>query len=200
MIKFDKKIIVKNINFSLKKGEYLVLTGPNGSGKSSILKAILGLIPKNIKGSISFNIDKKDISYLSQNNKIPLFFNASVKEIIMSGNQIPYKNMFFYNKNDYEKYKEIVKLLEIENIVDIPFKKISKGQQQKALLARAFCKIPKLIFLDEPCSFLDEKSINKVYKIINIFNKKKLMTVFIISHDLENIKKYNNNIKEIKLK
>ena len=191
-------IAVKNVSFNVENGDYCCVVGMNGSGKSSLIKGILGLIPLT-SGSIDYGADCGKISYLPQINSIPVDFPATVKEIVLTGAQKKSKKIFppFYSKDDIKSANNAIELLKITALTKKRFGELSGGQQQKVLLARALCKNPSLLILDEPCAGLDNSTVDSFYEVLyelNVINK---VAVLMITHDLHDVQKYARHIIEM---
>lgn len=199
-ISYNNHIAVSKANFKIEEGEYVCLVGENGSGKSTLMKAIAGL-RKPDSGEIELNIEKEEVGYLAQFNSREDDFPATAREIILTGRQKHHK-LAFYNKKDHEKFKEIIKLLKIEDIIDRRIGDLSGGQRQRILLARALISEPKFLILDEPCSGLDAKITKDLYKILSDLNKKQKITILMATHDMVYLKKLNPRVvyiaKEVK--
>lgn len=187
---------LKNINFSVRQGEYICVIGNNGSGKSTLIKSILGLIEPS-RGIINVNLKKDQISYLAQIGTIPSEFPATVFEIVISGTQNPFEKISFYKKNNYELANEAIEKVGISNISSRLFFELSGGQQQRVLLARAICKKPRLLILDEPCNGLDHNISTAFYSLLQKLNKESGTTIFMVSHDIKKAKLYADRILEL---
>lgn len=197
-IGYDDKVVCKDINFAVEKGQYLCIVGENGSGKSTLLKTILG-IQKQLSGRIVF--DKKGgaqrVGYLPQQNEISKDFPAIVNEIVMSGFVKSMGLRPFYKKSEKAKALEVMKYLGLENFGTRAFRELSGGQQQRVLLARALCASDEILFLDEPTNGLDAKSINKFYSLIEDLNKQG-MTIVMVSHNIDKVLQYASHIVYLK--
>ena len=178
----ENQIILDDINFNIKKGEFVALVGSNGAGKSTIIKAILGL-KKMTDGLIEVN-QKVRIGYLSQTissqNKT---FPATVNEVIESG--------FLQKKEISNKKKniEITSMLNLFDLTDVKDQKIgllSGGQQQRVLLARMLVSQPQLLILDEPTSSLDPKMRDYFYHLLQDLHQKG-STIILVTHDVASI-------------
>ena len=191
-------IAVKNVSFNVETGDYCCVVGMNGSGKSSLIKGILGLTPLT-SGSIDYGVDRGKISYLPQINSIPSDFPATVKEIVLTGAQKKSKKLFsaFYSKNDIQSADSAIKLLKITDLTKKRFGELSGGQQQKVLLARALCKNPDILILDEPCAGLDNNTVDSFYELLHELNTSKKVTILMITHDLHDVQKYAKHIIEM---
>ncbi|MBR1884631.1 MAG: ATP-binding cassette domain-containing protein [Clostridia bacterium] len=148
-ISYNDSVILDDISFSIKQGEYVIIVGKNGSGKSTLLKTIVGL-KKASKGIITLNLPNDEYSYLEQVNTKNNDFPITCYEVILSGMQKPKK--LFYKKSDYERANEMLKMLKIESLRNKKISEISGGQKQRVLIARSLAKSPKLLILDEPLS------------------------------------------------
>lgn len=195
---YDKKEVLKNLNFNIEENDFLCIVGPNGAGKSTLIKGLLGLI-KPLKGKVIYNNLKQNfIGYMPQEVKVDSLFPASVYEIVLSGtlNKLGIKP--FYTKKEKEKANEALKILKIENIKDKSFTKLSGGQRQKVLLARSLCATSKLLILDEPSNNLDSKSKKELYKTVVDLNKNNKITVIMITHDLDHNNLIGNKILSLR--
>ncbi len=193
---YDYKIFLKNLNFSVNKGDYLCIVGENGSGKSTLLKTILGLQP-TISGQIILGdgLKQNEIGYLPQQTITQKDFPASVWEIVLSGCQTRCGIFPVYSK---EQKQIAIANMERMNITDLAkkcFRELSGGQRQRVLLARALCATQKILILDEPITGLDVKTASDMYKLITDINKSGT-TIIMISHDVSAIK-YASHILHI---
>jgi zinc transport system ATP-binding protein len=190
-IGYDNHIVLDNVNFTINEGELVIVVGPNGAGKTTLIKAILGLV-KPLSGSINFNGLKQNfIGYMPQETKVDSNFPASSLEIVLSGTL---NKTLFYTKKEKKMALDNLKLLGISNLKDKSFSELSGGQRQKVLLARSLCSTEKLLILDEPSNNLDSESKKDLYNIVTELNKKKGITVIMITHDLDHGNLIGNKI------
>ncbi len=182
---YDSKVIAKNINFSVNKGDYICVIGENGTGKSTLIKTILG-IKKQLSGSVLFGdeIYKGDIGYLPQQTDAQKDFPAAVKEVVMSA-FCGKKSVFaFYSKEEKAAAKINMEKMGIAHLANKKYSTLSGGQQQRVLLARALCAADKILMLDEPVTGLDPKAADDMYETIKKLNNEGI-TIIMISHDTE---------------
>ena len=190
---YDRNPAVKNINFSVEKGDYLCIVGENGSGKSTLMKGMLGLM-KLTGGEIKYTgINKNQIGYLPQQTDIQRDFPASVYEVVLSGCLNRIGKRPFYSHNEKKIAMDNMKLLKITDIAKKSYMELSGGQQQRVLLARALCAAAGMIILDEPVTGLDPVVTAEMYSIIDDINKKGI-TVVMVSHDIGSAVKYGSKI------
>ncbi|MEE1186010.1 MAG: metal ABC transporter ATP-binding protein [Acutalibacteraceae bacterium] len=195
---YSSKIVLKNLNFSVRAGDYICVVGENGSGKTTLMKTMLSL-QNPIFGEVKFseNLSKNEIGYLPQQTQSQKDFPASVKEIVLSGCNNADKLKPFYSKSDKQKARLNMEKMGILDIKNACYRELSGGQQQRVLLARALCATSKMLLLDEPVSGLDIKAANEMYSIIENLNKNENITVIMISHDIEAALKYSTKILHI---
>jgi len=182
---YEGKVVLRNLNFKIKSGDYLCVVGENGSGKSTLIKGLLQL-KMPVKGNILMGntIKPKEIGYLPQQTEIQKDFPSSVYEVVLSGclNRIGIRP--FYGRNEKEIVNENLKKLSIENLKGRCYRELSGGQQQKVLLARALCAANKMLLLDEPVAGLDPRATQELYRLIGQINKEMNITIIMVSHDI----------------
>lgn len=195
---YEKQVVLSDLNFSIEPGDYFCIVGENGSGKTTLMKTLLGL-QAPLAGTIEFKdgLSKNQIGYLPQQSENQRDFPASVYEIVLSGCQSGLGKRFFYNKQQKQLVNENLEKMGIANLKNRCYRELSGGQQQRVLLARALCATKKVLLLDEPVTGLDSKTTEELYQLIQRLNSEG-MTIIMISHDMENVKKYATNILDVK--
>ncbi len=189
----DDEDTLKNVSLSVNEGDFLCIVGENGSGKSTLIKCIVGL-NKVPEGKITL---KENLGYLPQKTEIQANFPASIEEVVLSGTISNNIKKIWYTKQDKEKANEIMKELNIYTIRKKCFRDLSGGQQQRVLIARAMCATNNLIVLDEPTNGLDPSIARKIYSTLKTLNKKRNLTIVMVSHDVERAVKYATRVIEI---
>ncbi len=182
--------VLKGISFCAEGGNITTILGPNGSGKTTLFRCIAG-IWKPYKGDILF--DEKSITTLSFNKRAKIFsvvpqehepaFPYSVLDVVLMG-RASYVGIFSApGKKDYEIAISAIKTVGIEHIMDKPYTKISGGERQLALIARALAQNSPIMLLDEPTSHLDFRNQVNVLKKIKKIAREKALTVVMTLHD-----------------
>lgn len=185
--------ILKDINFSVEKGDFLCIVGENGSGKSTLIKCITGL-NRGYEGEIEVT---SRIGYLPQKTDIQTNFPASIEEIVLTGTIPNGVRRIWYNKADKEKANSVMKNLDLNDKRKKCFRELSGGQQQRVLIARAMCATQDIILLDEPTNGLDPSIAKQIYEMLYKLNKEKDLTIVMVSHDVERAIGYANKVVEI---
>ena len=186
-VTIGKQVILKNVNIHIHCGELTVIIGKNGAGKSTLLKAILGEIPHT--GEITF-LDMKEnskkkikIGYVPQSINVERHMPTTVYDMFASYIfDVPV--CFKKDKKIYDEIKEHLKLFGAEKLIEL----------QRVLLAIATKPLPNLLILDEPVSGIDVNGIKDFYEIINRLKTKYDMSIILVSHDLELVRKYADKV------
>ena len=187
-LEYDRMTAVDNVNLTVGENEYICLVGSNGSGKSTLLKGILGLHPA-ASGTIKLHIPEKETAYLPQTSLADRDFPATVREVVSTGRQWGKNAYCRYSPEDRQAIDEALELLHITDIANRRIGALSGGQQQRAYLARALCRKPHLLLLDEPCSGLDPQITAQFYELLGTLQKETGMSIMMTSHDLDEVAK-----------
>ena len=181
---YEGRPVASNLNFSVKRGDYLCIVGENGSGKTTLTRAILGL-QRPLRGKILFGDDlhANEIGYLPQQTSLQRDFPASVREVVLSGCQARLGRRPFYSAAEKNLAKTVMEQMEIAGLSGRCYRELSGGQQQRVLLARALCATRKLLLLDEPVSGLDPKVTEEMYKLIASLHREGI-TIIMVTHDM----------------
>ena len=196
-VKIGKEDIIKNVNIHIHCGELTVIIGRNGAGKTTLLKAILGEIKHtgeiqflDIKNKQTLNLN---VGYVPQSLNIEKDMPTTVYDLfasLISNKPIWIKK----DKKLYIKIKEHLKAFKVENLIDKGIGNLSGGELQRVLLAIATLPIPNLLILDEPVSGIDKNGIKIFFEIVNKLKKQYDMSIILVSHDLELVKKYADKV------
>ncbi|MGL5413745.1 ABC transporter ATP-binding protein [Cetobacterium sp.] len=184
--RYDKTTVFKNINFNIKKGEFVTLLGPSGCGKSTLLRCIAGLNDVNngdiyIDGENVTDKSAKDrgIGMVFQN--YALFPNMTVFENIAFGLEMKKLKKGYIEK----KVDEMLKLVHLEEKRDFYPGQLSGGQKQRVAIARSLATEPKILLLDEPLSALDAKVRKSLREQLKEIQKETNVTTIFVTHDQE---------------
>ena len=179
---------LKNINFSVPKGEYAAIIGESGSGKSTLLNMI-GALDLPTSGKVF--IDGKDIFSMNE-QKLTVFRRRNIGFIFQAFNLIPEltveQNIIFpllldYQKPDKEYLEELLTVLNLkERRKHLP-SQLSVGQQQRVAIGRALITRPALILADEPTGNLDTQNSREVIALLKKASKKYQQTILMITHN-----------------
>jgi len=177
---FGKQTVMKDVSFSIFKGEFIFLVGPNGGGKSTLIKMMMNILAPT-SGSIANHVER--IGYLPQvTAKQNRHFPATVEEVVRMG--LPKTSMLKKaNASEQWQIDQVMERLGITHLKQQRIGVLSGGELQRALLARALVSNPEVIILDEPTSALDPSMRDAFYPMMNELHQQG-MTIIIVSHDL----------------
>jgi zinc transport system ATP-binding protein len=199
---YDESIVLKNINFQVNETDFIGIIGPNGGGKTTLIKSILGVI-KPISGSILYHFPGKPkdfrryIGYLPQQNVIDKKFPISVREVVLSGLTSQKNLIFRFSGQEKRKADELIEKSGLSSISRNPIGELSGGQLQRVFLARAVISNPHLLILDEPSTYVDNRSEFEFYETLKELNKG--IAILLVSHDIGTISSYIKTIACVNL-
>ena len=189
---YDGVPVIKNIDICLNRGEILTLIGPNGAGKTTILKSIIRQLTP-ISGTVY--LDEKQLKKMSGkelSTRMSVVLTERIKPELMSCEDVvatgryPYTGAFgLLSDSDRKIVRESMEMVHILELADRYFTRISYGQKQRVMLARAICQEPDIIVLDEPTSFLDIKYKLEFLSIIQNMSRKHNLSVIMSLHELD---------------
>ena len=194
IIKTKYKIIkaVKNISFSVEKGEMIAFIGPNGAGKSTSIKMMTGILYPD-KGSI----DILGLNPVKERKKLAYEIGCvfGQKEQLWT-HLTPYDNFKFFgaiydipNSRVEKKINELKELFELDDFINTPVRNLSLGQRIRCEIVASLIHEPKILFLDEPTIGLDPVVKENIRVLIKRMNKEYKTTVVLTSHDVSDIEK-----------
>jgi len=187
----NKKLILNDINFTIKKNSITQIFGPNGAGKTSLFKIISGIITDYSGKIIIDDTDIKKYSVKKLARKLtflPQFHYFSlpitVKDILISG-RFPYGSLFKnYSKDDIDLIEKTIETFKLSRMINRDANTLSGGEIKQVMLASAFIQDVPIILLDEPFISLDPKNAVRLRELIGKLHKKD-KTIIIISHRME---------------
>ena len=199
--RYDRKLVLDGVGFTLSDGEILGILGPNGCGKTTMLKNLnKNLSPCGgcvmLDGSDLRDIIKKDvaksIAVVPQTNEINFAF--TVREIVAMG-RIPFQGTLSgESREDAKIIDNAIEQTGLTHLADRHINTMSGGERQRVIIARAIAQTPKIILMDEPTLHLDISMQFDALNLIRRLSKKNGLTVAIVSHDLPMVARYCDRI------
>lgn len=187
----NKTEALKDVSFSIEKGEFVAIIGPSGSGKSTLLH-ILGGIDRPTTGKVYVN--GQDV-YEQNEERLAIFRRRQVGLIYQFYNLIPVLNvvenitlpvLMDGRAVDKDRLNELIDVLGLKGREKHLPNQLSGGQQQRVSIGRALMNTPKLVLADEPTGNLDSKNSQEIVELLKMSNKKYDQTLILITHD-ENV-------------
>ena len=194
---------ISDVSIKVEKGEFVLITGPSGCGKTTLCRCFNGLIPHfyqgELKGEITVaGIDAtkhqtyemaKHVGLVFQNPENQLFALSVEKDVAFG-----LENLGVPREEMREKVDWALNLTGIYDLRERSPHEVSGGQQQRVAIAAVLAMQPEIIVLDEPTSFLDPLSAEKIFEVIHELNKELGITVVLVEHRLDLTAKYANHI------
>jgi energy-coupling factor transporter ATPase len=194
---------INDVSIKVEKGEFVLITGPSGCGKTTLCRCFNGLIPHfyqgELKGEIAvagMDITKhqthemaKSVGLVFQNPENQLFALSVEKDVAFG-----LENLGVPREEMRKRVDWALKLTDIYDLRERSPHEVSGGQQQRVAIAAVLAMQPEIIVLDEPTSFLDPLSAEKIFEVIHELNKNLGITVVLVEHRLDLTAKYADHI------
>jgi len=191
----EKIPVIRDVTLRIEKGEFLCIMGPNGAGKTTLLETINGLL-EHTKGKIhifgkelrrfGFSI-RKEIGYIPQEFGVDTLTPFLVEDVILMGRFGKIGLLKSISHEDRQKTREATESIGINGLSARPIGKLSGGQLQKVMIARALAKDPKILLLDEPFSNLDFNATADISQQISHLHDERSLTTLVVIHDITSI-------------
>ena len=194
---------INDVSLTVQKGEFVLITGPSGCGKTTLCRTFNGLIPQFYQGELKGEIRVADldaakqptyemarhVGLVFQNPENQLFALSVEKDVAFGLENLGYSREEMRKRVDWA-----LGLTGITDLRDRSPHEMSGGQQQRVAIASVLAMQPEIIVLDEPTSFLDPLSAQKIFDVIHDLNKTFGLTVILVEHRLDLTAKYSDHI------
>jgi iron complex transport system ATP-binding protein len=202
---YGERAVVRDINVSLAQGEILTLIGPNGAGKSTILKTIAGQLTP--LGGTAY-VERQSLTDMAPGErarKLSVLLTEPLRaelltcrEVVESG-RYPYTGRFgVLSKEDHLAVEQSMELLRVRQLADRLFTRISDGQRQRVMLARAIAQEPRLLILDEPTTYLDIRYKLELLALLRRLRWEKGVTLILSLHELELAERISDRVLAVR--
>lgn len=195
-VKFGDQVILDDINLHIHCGQVMAIIGRNGAGKSTLVKAILDDIPH--EGKVEFKdiedgrIKRIKIGYVPQTLNLDENVPMDVYDLICS---YRYNHPIFLKSGKiYDEIREALAEFDADGLIDKRVGRLSGGELQRVLLSMAVMGNPDLLLLDEPVSGIDKNGMDLFYERMGYLKENYDMSIVIVSHDLDYVARYADQV------
>ncbi len=183
-VKFSNLAAIKDISFSLKRGDFLAIIGPNGSGKTVLVKALIGVLP--YEGKINWQ-NNLTFGYVPQQVDLDRYLSLTLRDFL----ELKTKILRLPKK----AASQTIRLIGLsEQTLNQRLRLLSGGQLQKGLIAFALIGRPDVIFFDEPTASVDSPGEEQIYDLMHRLQDQTGLTVVLVSHELDLVSRYASSI------
>jgi energy-coupling factor transporter ATPase len=194
---------IEDVSIKVQKGEFVLITGPSGCGKTTLCRCFNGLVPHFYQGEMKGEITvagedvlkhhtyemAEHVGLVFQNPENQLFALSVEKDVAFG-----LENLGIPREEIRKKVDWALNQTDIYDLRERSPHEISGGQQQRVAIAAVLAMEPEIIVLDEPTSFLDPLSAQKIFDVIYDLNRKQGITVVLVEHRLDLTAKYTNHL------
>ena len=202
---YGKRPVAEGLSFHAGRGEIVTLIGPNGAGKSTILKTISGGLAPMGGELVLDGVPMERIPRKERARKLAVVFTEKLQGELMTCRDVTAAGRYPYtgrlgllSEKDQRAVDQALELVHGTDLGERPFDRISDGQRQRIMLARALCQEPEMILLDEPTSHLDVKYKLEFLSLLREMARKKELSVLMSLHELDLAERISDRVVCIK--
>jgi ABC-type Mn2+/Zn2+ transport system ATPase subunit len=181
-IGYGHHAILRGLSFQLARGEVLAIVGPNGCGKTTLLRTMLGLL-EPLAGRVERRPGLR-VSYVPQRERIERIIPVTALEVVLMGTTAGLGAFRRIGRTERDAAGQALALLGIESLGEELFRRLSTGQQQRVLLARALATDPDVLVLDEPTVGMDVGGEAAIVDFLRQLSRRRGVTILIVTHQL----------------
>lgn len=185
---YGNQVVLSNISLTIHDHDFIGVIGPNGGGKTTLLRVMIGELSP-MAGNIRYFVQESSqynlIGYLPQVMQYDRQFPISVLDVVLSGNMAGNRLLRKVIQADKEKAMQLLERVGVAHLYNKSVGELSGGERQRILLCRSIISSPRMLILDEPDTFVDNKFEHDLYELIRELNER--MAVVMVSHDIGTI-------------
>jgi len=185
--------VLRNINLSIKPGEFIAIIGNNGSGKSTLLKLIVGLIKPTVGRVLIDGVDTRTAKVSELARKIGFFFQNPNDQLFASTvrDEIAFglKNLNLSKEEIRQNVDDAIREFQLVEVEDVFPRFLARGDKQKVCLASIIVMGPRIILLDEPTTGQDNRDSRAIMDLVTKLNGRGI-TIILVTHQMINVAEY----------
>lgn len=189
---YGRRVVLKDLTFTIHEGDFLGLVGPNGSGKTTVLRALLGTHPP-LSGAVT-RADGLRFGYVPQRDQVDYDYPLTALDVVLMGR---YDRIGLGRRPSAQDRAGAMTALEQVGIPELAaqhLRNLSGGQRQRTLIARALVGEPNVLVLDEPTNGMDLVSTTQILGLVRDLHERSGITVLMVSHALNEVANYVERI------
>ncbi len=200
-IGYEGRAVVENIELQAYPGQIISVLGPNGAGKTTLIRTLMGQLPP-IRGRIELGGTQfSDLSDRQVASMMAVVLTEKPEPELMRCRELvalgryPYTGRLgLLSAGDWQKVEDAMALVGVSELADRDFDRISDGQRQRVLLARAICQEPEVLILDEPTSYLDLKHKLEFMQLLRRLSQERELAVLMSLHELTLARTFSDEV------
>lgn len=199
-IGYDRRVVLRDLSWTLERGAFTGLLGANGSGKSTLIKTLIGVL-QPLAGNLTLQAHEgrtPTLGYVPQREALDAIFLLSGLEVALMGTCGRVGAGRFYGRGEHTLALECLRRTGAEDLARRRFSELSGGQKQRVLIARALAARPDFLILDEPTAGIDAAAAQAILELLEALNTREGMTILMVNHDLRAVRKYTREIAWIR--
>jgi zinc transport system ATP-binding protein len=183
----DGQPVLEGVDLTVREGDFYAIIGPNGGGKTTLLRIVLGLLQPSAGTVLLFSRRPEEsrglVGYVPQFRTFDFRYPITVEEMVLSGRlACRGGSLRRYRAEDRESAARILGELGLDHLAGRPISRLSGGEQQRAILARALVGEPRLLILDEPTVYVDAPTEVQFFDLLDRLRRS--LTIVLVSHDI----------------
>lgn len=193
---YGRRTVLKNLNFTIERGDFLGVMGPNGTGKTTLLKTILGLLAPRF-GTIEMlaaDGTPPRLGYVPQRERLDPHFPLCALEVAVMGRFGKLGALRRPGRADFAVAHSCLERVGMDRFVSRPYRELSGGQQQRVLIARALAGEPDALLLDEPTNGMDIEAERSIMELLLGLQREKATTIVFVTHMLSVIERFARRV------
>ena len=198
---YDGNAVVRDITLSVRPGEILTLVGPNGAGKSTVLKTLIRQL-EPVRGMVSLRgVPMGDVSDGELARMLSVVMTdrlggewLTAGDVVRTGRYPHTGRLGILSARDRDIIEESMRRLKVSDLRERLFRRLSDGQRQRVLLARALCQEPEILVMDEPTSFLDLRYQLELASLLRDMASRERLAVILSTHELDFARRVSDTV------
>ncbi len=202
---YGSRSVLRDVSFSISKGEFFIVIGPNGSGKTTLLKVMAAIKPfqggtLEISGLPMEKYSRKSLARIMAlvPQTVPEDLPFTVRELVLMARSPHMGLLGLEREQDIQMAEEAMAFTGVASMAERKMGQLSGGERQRAFIARAICQEPQIILLDEPTAALDLAHQVRVMDLMERLRVEKDLTIVMVSHDINLAAMYGNRLMLLK--